>query len=81
MLMTDVEGLYTGPPCDPKSNIIPTYCPEVHDELIEFGVKSNGGRGGMLAKVPPPPPHTHTPHTPGHPFSKPFVRSLWLDCV
>lgn len=51
MLMTDVDGLYTGPPTDPSSEIIPTYCPQVHDPLIKFGIKSDGGRGGMIAKV------------------------------
>lgn len=51
MLMTDVGGLYTGPPDDPDSEIIPTYCPPVHEPLIKFGMKSDGGRGGMGAKV------------------------------
>lgn len=51
MLMTDVEGLFTGPPSDPCSQLISTYCPKIHDPLIQFGAKSAGGRGGMLAKV------------------------------
>ena len=51
VLLTDVDGLFDGPPSDPKSNFIPTYCPEVHDELIKFGDASQGGRGGMVSKV------------------------------
>ena len=51
VLLTDVDGLFDGPPADPKSNFIPTYCPEVHDELIKFGDPSQGGRGGMVSKV------------------------------
>ncbi len=51
VLLTDVDGLFDGPPNDPKSNFIPTYCPEVHDELIKFGDPSAGGRGGMVSKV------------------------------
>ena len=51
MLMTDVDGLYTGPPNEPASEIISTYCPQVHDRLIKFGIKSDGGRGGMIAKA------------------------------
>lgn len=29
MLCTDVNGLYTGNPADPNSELIPTYSPEV----------------------------------------------------
>ena len=53
ILLTDVAGLFDGPPSDPDSNFIPTYCPEVHDELIKFGDPSSGGRGGMVSKVGP----------------------------
>ena len=51
ILLTDVGGLYTGPPDNPSSEIISSYCPGVHDPLIKFGQKSGGGRGGMVAKV------------------------------
>lgn len=51
ILLTDVGGLYTGPPDNPSSEIISSYCPDVHDPLIKFGQKSGGGRGGMVAKV------------------------------
>ena len=60
VLLTDVMGLYDGPPADPKSNFIPTYCPEVHDELIKFGDASKGGRGGMVSKVGPLVPNWHS---------------------
>lgn len=53
MLMTDVPGVYTGPPKDPRSELIATYCPEIHDPVVKFGDKSSGGRGGMVAKVQP----------------------------
>lgn len=53
ILLTDVAGLYDGPPSDPNSNFIPTYCPDVHDDLIKFGNPSSGGRGGMVSKVRP----------------------------
>eukprot|EP00891_Asterochloris_glomerata_P004462 jgi/Astpho2/4462/Aster-00071 len=51
ILLTDVGGLYTGPPDNPSSEIISSYCPDVHDPLIKFGQKSGGGRGGMVAKL------------------------------
>ena len=51
ILLSDVEGLYTGPPSDPKSMLIHTYVKEKHQEEITFGEKSRLGRGGMTAKV------------------------------
>ncbi|KAL3698948.1 hypothetical protein R1sor_016970 [Riccia sorocarpa] len=51
ILLSDVEGLYTGPPSDPKSKIIHTYLKEKHDDMVTFGEKSRVGRGGMTAKV------------------------------
>ncbi|KAJ0246910.1 Delta-1-pyrroline-5-carboxylate synthase B [Hirschfeldia incana] len=51
ILLSDVEGLYTGPPSDPKSKLIHTYVKEKHQEEITFGEKSRLGRGGMTAKV------------------------------
>uniref|UniRef100_A0A061R3S7 Delta-1-pyrroline-5-carboxylate synthase-like n=1 Tax=Tetraselmis sp. GSL018 TaxID=582737 RepID=A0A061R3S7_9CHLO len=50
VLLTDVEGLYTGPPQLETSELIDTYCPEIHDDLIKFGAKSSLGRGGMSSK-------------------------------
>jgi glutamate 5-kinase len=47
ILLSDVEGLYTGPPSDPKSQLIHTYL----KEEVTFGEKSRVGRGGMTAKV------------------------------
>eukprot|EP00884_Botryococcus_braunii_P005459 jgi/Botrbrau1/14914/Bobra.0018s0018.1 len=51
ILLTDVDGLFTGPPTLPSSKIIHTYAPELHDKMIMFGANSTGGRGGMAAKV------------------------------
>ena len=51
ILLSDVEGLYSGPPSEPDSKIIQTYIKEVHQAKITFGDKSRVGRGGMTAKV------------------------------
>ncbi|AQK99423.1 Delta 1-pyrroline-5-carboxylate synthetase isoform 1 [Zea mays] len=51
IMLSDVEGLYSGPPSDPQSKIIHTYVNEKHGKLISFGEKSSVGRGGMQAKV------------------------------
>ncbi|XP_047312589.1 delta-1-pyrroline-5-carboxylate synthase 1-like [Impatiens glandulifera] len=49
VLLTDVDGLYSGPPNDPTSKLIHTYIKEKHQ--IAFGDKSRVGRGGMHAKL------------------------------
>ncbi|TYJ12683.1 hypothetical protein E1A91_A11G369100v1 [Gossypium mustelinum] len=51
VLLSDVEGLYSGPPSDPNSKLIHTYIKEKHQAEITFGDKSRLGRGGMTAKV------------------------------
>ncbi|XP_009588945.1 delta-1-pyrroline-5-carboxylate synthase [Nicotiana tabacum] len=51
VLLSDVEGLYSGPPRDPDSKLIHTYIKERHETVITFGDKSRVGRGGMTAKV------------------------------
>ncbi|XP_060675436.1 delta-1-pyrroline-5-carboxylate synthase isoform X2 [Ziziphus jujuba] len=51
VLLSDVEGLYSGPPSDPRSKLIHTYVKEKHQSEITFGDKSRVGRGGMTAKV------------------------------
>ncbi|XP_072058157.1 delta-1-pyrroline-5-carboxylate synthase A-like [Arachis hypogaea] len=51
VLLSDVEGLYSGPPSDPKSKLIHTYVKEKNQGEITFGDKSRLGRGGMTAKV------------------------------
>ncbi|KAL6977401.1 Delta-1-pyrroline-5-carboxylate synthase [Sarracenia purpurea var. burkii] len=51
VLLSDVEGLYSGPPSDPHSKLIHTYVKERFDGVITFGDKSRVGRGGMTAKV------------------------------
>lgn len=51
VLLSDVEGLYSCPPSDPKSKLIHTYVKKKHHGEITFGDKSRLGRGGMTAKV------------------------------
>ncbi|KAK9155210.1 hypothetical protein Sjap_002690 [Stephania japonica] len=51
ILLSDVEGLYSGPPSDPQSKLIDTYLKDKHQGEITFGGKSRVGRGGMTAKV------------------------------
>ena len=51
VLLSDVEGLYSGPPSDPRSKLIHTYIKEIHQSEITFGDKSRVGRGAMTAKV------------------------------
>ncbi|XP_047316185.1 delta-1-pyrroline-5-carboxylate synthase [Impatiens glandulifera] len=51
VLLSDVDGLYSGPPSDPHSKLIHTYIKGHHDGAITFGDKSRVGRGGMTAKV------------------------------
>lgn len=51
VLLSDVDGLYSGPPSDPDSKLIHTYTNEIHQGDITFGEKSRIGRGGMIAKV------------------------------
>ena len=48
LLLTDVEGVYTHPPSNPKAKLIPFY----HEtSQCQIGNKSNQGRGGMSAKI------------------------------
>lgn len=51
VLLSDVEGLYSGPPNEPQSKLIHTYVKSKHQAEITFGDKSRVGRGGMTAKV------------------------------
>lgn len=51
VILSDVDGLYTGPPSDPSSRLIQTYYPEHANNMVKFGRKSRVGRGGMESKV------------------------------
>ncbi|KAG2685887.1 hypothetical protein I3760_10G147200 [Carya illinoinensis] len=51
VMLSDVEGLYSCPPSDPRSKLIHTYIKMKHQGEITFGHKSRLGRGGMTAKV------------------------------
>ena len=50
ILLSDVDGLYTGRPSEPGSRLIKTYHPEQVGQ-IKFWGKSRVGRGGMESKV------------------------------
>jgi glutamate 5-kinase len=53
VLLTDVDGLYTGPPSEPEAERIPVV-DEVTDEIRAVageGSASSPGRGGMRSKV------------------------------
>lgn len=51
ILLTDVNGLYTGDPGNPDSRLIHTYCPEAHNDTIQLAQGNGGPLQGMTAKV------------------------------
>eukprot|EP01147_Barroeca_monosierra_P010226 gene10226-2382_t len=50
LLLSDVDGIYSGPPNKPSSRLLDRYCPDSNPD-ITFGSGSKVGRGGMQAKV------------------------------
>lgn len=48
LLLTDVPGVFTHPPSDPKARLIPFHRVE---SKVAIGEKSSQGRGGMSAKI------------------------------
>jgi delta-1-pyrroline-5-carboxylate synthetase len=48
ILLTDVDGVYTMPPSNPKAKLLPFY---KTDSTVAIGEKSAQGRGGMAAKI------------------------------
>lgn len=50
LLLSDVDGLYSGPPGKPGSRLMHRYMPDIAND-VEFGAGSKVGRGGMQAKV------------------------------
>ncbi|KAM7435607.1 hypothetical protein ABFA07_014466 [Porites harrisoni] len=50
MMLSDVQGIYSGPPDQPESRLLDTFRPNDVTN-IEFGEKSRVGRGGMESKV------------------------------
>jgi len=51
LLLSNTDGVYTGDPADPASELIPMMRPEDQTNQIEFAAKSSMGRGGMASKV------------------------------
>jgi len=52
LLLSNVDGVYTGDPADPKSKYLPEITPAMlQSGEIEFSSKSKQGRGGMESKV------------------------------
>lgn len=50
LILSDVQGIYSGPPDLPESRLLDTFRP-ADVSNIEFGEKSRVGRGGMESKV------------------------------
>lgn len=50
IMLSNVDGIYSGPPGKKDSRFISTFTPQ-HKDKIEYGSKSNVGLGGMQAKV------------------------------
>jgi len=52
MLLTNVDGVYDGPPTDPDSKLIPYIGSKIPEFIQAISpVKSSFGRGGMLTKL------------------------------
>ena len=50
LMLSDVQGIYSGPPDLPESRLLDTFRP-TDVSSVEFGEKSRVGRGGMESKV------------------------------
>ncbi|XP_021960904.1 delta-1-pyrroline-5-carboxylate synthase isoform X1 [Folsomia candida] len=52
VLMSDVEGVFTGPPGLDGSRLMHTYCPSLNSSSVRYGAMSRVGSGGMQSKFP-----------------------------
>jgi len=50
LLLSNTDGVFTGDPAEPGSELIPLMTPEIASQ-VEFAAKSSMGRGGMSSKV------------------------------
>ena len=50
LLLSDVEGIYTGHPAHSSSRLLPSSSPDHHSHIKSWG-KSRVGQGGMESKV------------------------------
>lgn len=52
IMLSNVNGIYSGPPDKKDSKFFRTFTPKQNDDTtIEFGTKSNVGLGGMQSKI------------------------------
>lgn len=51
VILSDVDGIYSGPPKDKGSKLLDRYEPATQASNIQFGEGSKVGRGGMAQKV------------------------------
>lgn len=52
IMLSNVDGIYSGPPDKKDSKFFSTFTPQQNQEAqIEFGSKSNAGLGGMQSKI------------------------------
>lgn len=52
IMLSNVDGIYSGPPDRKESKFFSTFTPQLNDKgVVEYGSKSSSGLGGMQSKV------------------------------